>query len=68
MDVGDFSLADAGVLPFPLHKFEALQHGHLRRAVNYVDRKMAEALSLVAPDGPLACLLHDGRPYEVSVL
>ncbi len=29
----DYSLADAGVLPFPLRKFEALQSSHLRRVL-----------------------------------
>ncbi|PNH05107.1 Dynein heavy chain 7, axonemal [Tetrabaena socialis] len=60
----DFSISDAGVLPFPLRKFEALQHAHQRRVLKFVEKKMITAISLLRRNGVLATLLNDGKPYE----
>jgi hypothetical protein len=64
----DFDIKDAGVLPFPLRKFEALQHAHLRRVLKFAEHKMIAAIGLLRRDGPLAALLNNGMPYEVSNL
>ncbi|KXZ43278.1 hypothetical protein GPECTOR_96g744 [Gonium pectorale] len=64
MGGNDFDIADAGVLPFPLRKFEALQHAHLRRVLKFAERKMIAAAGLLRRDGPLAFLLNDGKPYR----
>ncbi|GIL46228.1 hypothetical protein Vafri_3260 [Volvox africanus] len=64
MGGNEFDAKDAGVLPFPLRKFEALQHAHLRRVLKFAEKKMIEAIGLLRRDGPLAVLLHDGKQYE----
>ncbi|GLC77190.1 hypothetical protein PLESTF_001896200 [Pleodorina starrii] len=64
MGGNDFDIKDAGVLPFPLRKFEALQHAHLRRVLKFAEKKMIAAIGLLRRDGPLAAFLNDGRPYE----
>ncbi len=66
MGGNDFSISDAGVLPFPLRTFEALQHAHLRRVLKFVESKMVAAVELLSRSGPLAVLLNDGKPYEVK--
>ncbi|KAG2427037.1 hypothetical protein HYH02_014682 [Chlamydomonas schloesseri] len=63
MGGNDFDLTDAGVLPFPLRKWEALQHAHLRRVLKFVEVKMITACRMLSRDSPLAAILNDGRSY-----
>ncbi|GFR40055.1 hypothetical protein Agub_g593 [Astrephomene gubernaculifera] len=64
MPGNDYDISDAGELPFPLRKFEALQHAHLRHVLKFAEKKMIEAIGLCRRDGPLAKLLNDGKQYE----
>ena len=66
MGGNDFDLTDAGVLPFPLRKWEALQHAHLRRVLKFVELKMVTACRMLSRDSPLASLLNDGRLYGAA--
>ncbi|KAF5834888.1 hypothetical protein DUNSADRAFT_8192 [Dunaliella salina] len=59
----EFTASEAGPPPFPLAKFEALQHSHLRQVIKFIELKLAEALS-VAEDEKLAIVLNNGQPYE----
>jgi len=59
----EFTASEAGPPPFPLAKFEALQHSHLRQVIKFIELKLAEALS-VAEDDKLVVVLNNGQFYE----
>ncbi|KAG2500939.1 hypothetical protein HYH03_000764 [Edaphochlamys debaryana] len=60
----DFNISDAGVLPFPLRKFEALQAAHLRRVLKFLERKMVAAVVMLRRGGPLGQLLNGDVEYK----
>lgn len=62
---GSYSLADAGLLPFPLTKFEALQHAHMRRVVGFATAQLASALATCTAS-ELEPLFNGGEQYPVS--
>lgn len=55
----EFTAMEAGPPPFPLHRFEALQHSHLRQVIKFIELKLVQALN-VTETQELALVLNNG--------
>ncbi|GFH14246.1 uncharacterized protein HaLaN_10265 [Haematococcus lacustris] len=60
IDASDFMASEAGPPPYPLERFEALQHSHLRQVTHFIKLKLKQAVQVTQAPA-LQQLLYGGQ-------